>query len=194
MPGVVVVTSAMSGVTNMLIDAALQAAAGNEEAYQNAQTALIEKHEAVLTQFIEDEEERNTLRTGTETRLKEFTRLCSSIAILGELTPRGLDVVSGMGERLSAPILAGVLRANGMAAEFIDAGDIVVTDAVHGGAEPLMDLTTEKSRARLLPLIEAGVVPVITGFVASTQEGARGRMLLVSFIACTPQSWVWFCA
>ena len=61
--------------------------------------------------------------------------------MLGELTERGLDVVSGLGERLNAPLLAAVLRANGIAAEAVDAVDLVVTDKVFGGAEPIMSLT-----------------------------------------------------
>jgi aspartate kinase len=106
-----------------------------------------------------------------EERLLEFDRLCSSIAVLGELTKRGLDLVSGLGERINAPLLAAVLRARGVHAEAVDAVEIVVTDKVFGEAEPIMDATAERTRARLLPLIEGGVVPVVTGFVGATADG-----------------------
>src|SRR5690606_29876466 len=98
-------------------------------------------------------------------------RLCSSIAVLGELTHRGLDVVSGLGERLAAPLLAAVLRARGVAAEYVDATELVVTDAIFGGAAPQMELTEPRSRARLQPLIDQGIVPVITGFIGATADG-----------------------
>lgn len=170
-PGVVVVTSAMSGVTNLLIAAATQAEAGDEGSHYAAAETLHQKHLAVLEHFIQDGQERTALMELTDARLRDFDRLCSSIAVLGELTDRGLDVVSGLGERLSAPILAAVLRTAGTPAEYVDATEIVVTDAVHGGAEPLMDLTEERCRARLLPLIEQGIVPVVTGFVGATVKG-----------------------
>jgi len=170
-PGVVVVTSAMSGVTNLLIAAASQAEAGDENNHYAAAATLHGKHLAILEHFVANADERAALIDLIDIRLRDFDRLCSSIAVLGELTDRGLDVVSGLGERLSAPILAAVLRANGTPAEYVDATEIVITDTVHGGAEPLMDLTEERCRARLLPLIEQGIVPVITGFVGATVKG-----------------------
>ena len=170
-PGAVVVTSAMSGVTNTLIHAAKQAAKGNEAPYQQAQETLLVKHQQVASHFIQDGQERAALGRLFEERLTEFRRLCGSIAVLGELTARGLDVVSGLGERLSAPLLAAVLRGQGIAAEFVDAGELVITDGIFGGAEPLMAPTTERCQARLLPLLAKGIVPVITGFVGSSAEG-----------------------
>ena len=170
-PGVVVVTSAMSGVTNLLIDAAQQAARGNATAHHESTAALAQKHQVIIEHFIADGSERAALDRMLEERLQEFDRLCSSIAVLGELTKRGLDLVSGLGERINAPVLAAVLRAGGVPAEAVDAVEIVVTDKVFGEAEPIMDLTTERTRARLLPLIEGGVVPVVTGFVGATTDG-----------------------
>jgi aspartate kinase len=170
-PGVAVVTSAMSGVTNMLIEAARRAAQGDEEFYQETENNLRVKHQSVVGQFIDDGGERAALGRIFDARLQEFSRLCSSITVLGELTNRGLDVVSGLGERLSAPLLAAVLRAKGIPAEYVDATEIVVTDNVFGGAAPLMAQTTARCLPRLLPLIEKGIVPVITGFVGATVDG-----------------------
>lgn len=170
-PGVVVVTSAMSGVTNLLIDAATKSASGDLEAHRSSIVTLADKHAKVLDALISDPVERDALDTHLNRQLIEFSRLCDSIAVLGELTPRGLDVVSGLGERINAPVLAAILRAHGVASEAVDATEIVVTDGVFGGAEPLMELTTERTRARLLPLTEQGIVPVVTGFVGATQAG-----------------------
>ncbi|MGL4648459.1 MAG: aspartate kinase, partial [Caldilineaceae bacterium] len=170
-PGVVVVTSAMSGVTNLLIDAAQRAARGESAAHHDTTGALAQKHAAIAAEFVRDADERAALEQHLEQKLQEFARLCASIAVLGELTPRGLDLVSGLGERINAPLLAAVLRAHGVAAVPVDAVEIVVTDNVFGAAEPLMDLTTERCRARLLPLLSEGIVPVVTGFVGATAEG-----------------------
>ena len=170
-PGVAIVTSAMSGVTNLLIDAARRAA-DDDDYYLEAADALRVKHQSVAGQLIEDGGERAALGRLFEERLAEFTRLCSSIAVLGELTHRGLDVVSGLGERLSAPLLAAVLRAQGVPAEYVDATEIIVTDSVFGGAAPIMELTTERCRARGCNRSSTwGVVPVITGFIGATVDG-----------------------
>ncbi|MEZ4611904.1 MAG: hypothetical protein R2838_16960 [Caldilineaceae bacterium] len=61
-------------------------------------------------QFIENGADRAALAPVLDDRLHQLERLCGSIAVLGELTNRGLDVVSGLGERMSAPLLAAVLR------------------------------------------------------------------------------------
>lgn len=170
-PGVVVVTSAMSGVTNSLIAAARAAATGDETAHHDVANALLVKHQTVSGHFIDDGSERAAVGHLLDERLHEFDRLCSSIAVLGELTDRGLDVVSGLGEQLSAPLLAAIFRAQGIVAEYVDAREIIVTDDVHDGAEPIMADTTARCRARLLPLIEQGIVPVITGFIGTSQSG-----------------------
>ena len=168
---VVVVTSAMSGVTDVLINAAKAAAAGDRQPYREARDLLMAKHQMVAGQLVADGVERAALGQLFETRLAAFERLCRSVEVLGELTVRGLDVISGVGERLAAPLLAAVLRAQGVAAEWVDAAEVIVTNNTFGSADPLMDLTTQHAQSRLHPLLGGGVVPVITGFVGATAEG-----------------------
>ena len=170
-PGVMVVVSAMSGVTNTLIDAAQTAAAGDETPYRDARSQLLVRHQVVAGQLIEDGVERAALGRLFDNRLREFERLCRSITVLGELTQRGLDVVCGVGERLSAPLLAAVLRARGVKAQFVDAGELIITDDQYGSANPLMGPTVARCRDRLLPMLQSGVVPVVTGFVGATENG-----------------------
>ena len=170
-PGILIVVSAMGGVTNTLIDAAQAAAAGDETPYRDARSQLLVRHQVVAGQLIEDGVERAGLGRLFDNRLREFERLCRSITVLGELTQRGLDVVSGVGERLSAPLLAAVLRANGVKAQFVDAGELIITDDKFGSANPLMASTPTRCRDRLLPMLQSGVVPVVTGFVGATEKG-----------------------
>ncbi|MBK7199118.1 aspartate kinase [Candidatus Amarolinea dominans] len=170
-PQVVVVTSAMSGVTNTLIAAAQAAAGGQEEGYREARVALLVKHQVVAGQLVADGVERAALGRLFDERLRSFERLCRSIAVLGELTNRGLDVVSGLGERLAAPLLAAVLRSQGVHAEAIDATEVLVTDNSFGAASPLLAETRMHCQERLRPLLEGGVVPVLTGFIGATAQG-----------------------
>lgn len=170
-PGVVIVTSAMSSVTNLLIETAQKSTAGNASASQELIATLRQKHLSVINHFLKPGAEREAATRQLEEKLVELERICGGIRVLGELTPRGLDLVSGLGERINAPILAAVLRTRGVAAEAVDAVEIIVTDSIFGGADPLMELTAERSRARLLPLVSQGSVPVVTGFVGATTDG-----------------------
>src|SRR5713101_1861319 len=169
--GCVAVVSAMSGVTNRLIEAAKKAQAGNAGGAAAIVDALREQHEAALASLIPREEERAPIRQRIEEVLAEGRRLCEGTALLRELTPRTLDAISSLGERLSAPLVAAAVRELGLPSEAIEATELIVTDSFHGGAEPQMELTRAKSQARLRPLLEKGIAPVVTGFIGATTEG-----------------------
>jgi aspartokinase/homoserine dehydrogenase 1 len=94
-----------------------------------------------------------------------------SIAMLGELTPRGSDAVASFGEQLSCSILAAVLRERGVRAQAVSATDLIVTDDTFGAAMPRVEATRQRLQAQIVPLLERGAIPVITGFVAATETG-----------------------
>jgi aspartate kinase len=167
----VVVVSAMSGVTNRLIDAAKNAQAGTVAESLAILDALRKQHESALTSLIPQEQDRAPIRKRMEEVLAEGRRLCEGTGLLRELTPRTLDAISSLGERLSAPVVAAAVRALGILSEAVEATELIVTDAFHGSAEPQMQLTREKSQSRLRPLIEKGIVPIVTGFIGATSEG-----------------------
>ena len=168
---VVVVVSAMAGVTDMLIQAARSAADGDDKTFIRIKHALLQKHLQAIGQAVHDEDTWGTLGSDIEAALANFENLCRSIHILGELTPRALDLVSSLGEQFSARIMAATLRDKGLPAEAVMATEIVVTDDTFGNASPLMDLTREKVRVRLGPLLEEGITPVVTGFIGATTNG-----------------------
>jgi len=167
----VAVVSAMSGVTNRLIEAAKKAQAGNAEEAEAILDGLEKQHETALTNLLHDEQKRAHIRQRLELVLAEGSRLCEGTALLRELTPRTLDAISSLGERLSAPLVAAAVHELGVRSEAVDATELIVTDGFHGGAEPQMQLTREKSQAQLRPLLEAGIVPIVTGFIGATAEG-----------------------
>jgi aspartate kinase len=168
---IVVATSAMSKVTDALINAARRAAEGDAQAYIAVTRALLDQHLVALDDAIENSAARVALRDQIEHKLNGLLELCNSIAVLGELTPRALDTIASLGERLIAPVLAQALREAGARAEPIEATELIVTDDNFTSAEPLLDATREKSRARLIPLIDADVIPVVTGFIGATRAG-----------------------
>ena len=170
-PGTIVVTSAMGGVTDKLIYSVHAAANGNEQPYHETKSELLMKHREVAESIIPNSKERASLNQIWEERLNEFERLCHSIAVLGELTARGLDVVSGIGEQLSSPLLAAAIRAQGSQSQLVDARKIIITDNNHGGANPNMSSIAKRCHEHLLQLIERDIIPVLGGFIASSEEG-----------------------
>jgi len=119
--GCVTVVSAMSGVTNRLIEAAKKAQAGNADEAAAILHALRRQHESALTSLIPQEKERERISQRIEEVLAEGRRLCDGTALLRELTPRTLDAISSLGERLSAPLVAATIRELELPSEAIEA-------------------------------------------------------------------------
>jgi aspartate kinase len=168
---VVVVVSAMSGVTNMLIAAGKKASTGDESAADALVESLQTKHHECVGNLISDIDRRRELLVEIDKLIERAANYCRGCALLGELSPRALDVIAGTGERLTARITAAVLREMGYRGVAFDATDLIVTDEVHGGARPLDAPTREKTQAALAPLLEAGGIPVATGYIAATAKG-----------------------
>lgn len=168
---IVIVVSAMSGVTNHLIEAAHRAQANDREHLSRLLGILRKQHDEALAMLVTSAEHRARLEECMGGIFTSGERLCEGTLLLRELTPRTLDSIASLGERLSAPLLAGVLEEMGVASEPVEATELIVTDARHGAAEPLMDATRSRSRSTLGPMLERGAVPVVTGFIGATEHG-----------------------
>ncbi len=171
---VVVVVSAMNAptlrTTNTLIEAARAAAQGDSRVAAQAAPALLALH-MEAARALASAEECAELEPQLREMLNYVSDLSRSIAVLGELTPRALDLLSGQGERCNARLVAAALRSAGVAARAVDATEVIVTDANFGDAAPDMDATRAQSQRVLLPLLEQGMVPVVTGFIGATPGG-----------------------
>jgi aspartokinase/homoserine dehydrogenase 1 len=168
---VVVVVSAMSGVTDLLLRGARQAEQGDIETAHRAHKEMLSRHTAVIDHFLAGRPEGEALRQEIAALLDEFDTLCHSIKVLGELTPRALDVIGGMGERMNVRQVAAILAARGLETRALEATQLIVTDSNYGAASPLMPQTTRRSQDVLVPLMDAGIVPVVTGFIGASEEG-----------------------
>ena len=163
----VVVVSALSGVTDSLAAMAGDAVAGNS-GYVERIDALSARHLEIAGRFLSGGE-LDAAGVEIVALIGEFSRVLEGVALLGELSPRTLDLVMSFGERLSAGLLARVLDANGIRAEFLDARKLVKATGDFGGARYLKDETEANIRA----FFSGGDGPlrVATGFIASTEEG-----------------------
>ncbi len=131
---VAVVVSAMSGVTNRLIEAANQSKTQNESAVAEIFALLRKQHDEAATALLHSSVQRKRLQSKLHDLFAEGERLCQGTILLRELTPRTLDAISGLGERLCAPLVAAALAEIGVLSEALDATELVVTDSYHGGA------------------------------------------------------------
>ena len=168
---VVVVVSAMGGVTNRLIEAAHASASGNMRAAGELAETLRQQHHRAVEVLVSNDEKRAQLAAEIEKIITEVTSLCRGTALLRELTLRALDAISSAGERLSARLLAHALCELGLKGVAVEATELIVTDNTSGRAEPLMAETRAQATERLLPLLAEDSVPVVTGFIGATAEG-----------------------
>jgi aspartate kinase len=167
----VVVVSAMSGVTDALIESARTAVTEEEEDFRGIIADLRARHHDTIEALLPKDDERETLLSTVDNLLDELGAFCHSIHILGEITPRAMDAITGTGERMNARTVAAVLRHKGGKSESVDATKLIVTDDKYQNAAPLMDKTRAKIQERLEPMLEDGIVPIVTGFIGATEEG-----------------------
>jgi len=167
-PRVAVVVSAMSGVTDALLAGAQAAARGDEALVAQIVTQLRSRHLETLQALAPGAQE---VQAKILTYVDEFAALCHAIGILGEASPRALDAIASLGERMSAPLIAAALTNAGLPATAIDSAQVVVTDAVYQSASPDMEATRARVDTMLQPLLAQGITPVITGFIGATPAG-----------------------
>lgn len=170
-PALAVIVSAMSGVTDMLLEGANTAANGDSETFRRLARELRTKHESAITGLLNSAMEQQAVRDRVFSYLAEFENLCHAVNTLGEVSPRAHDAISSLGERMSVLILAARLRQMGLASEAVDASEFIVTDDHFGAANPLMEETTAHAEKRLREKMNKGEVPVITGFIGATKSG-----------------------
>ncbi len=167
---VLVVVSAMSKITDLLLDTMRHAEAGDRPGMETNLAVLRSRHEDACRELLPETRQAAVL-AAIHGLIAEFERIANGMAMLNERPPRSVDEAVAVGERLSALLVAECLNAEGTPAAAVNAWEVVVTDAVFGNASPLMEPTREKAAARLRPLLERRLVPVVTGFNGATADG-----------------------
>ena len=167
----IVVVSALSGATNALIAIAELAAAGKLTPAIEQVEALRERHLATIAELLGADAGAEEQAADESALFDELAHLVEALSVLGHLTPRSLDAMSALGERLSAPIVAAAFTRAGINAVLVDARAVMKTDAEFGRATPLPELIAAACREQIAPLVHAGKVPVLGGYIGSTADG-----------------------
>jgi aspartokinase/homoserine dehydrogenase 1 len=167
---VAIVVSAMSKVTDLLLEVLRRAEACDSAGVESDIGKLRKRHIETCCELL-PEGAREPVLEELHRLIAEFERIANGVCMLGEAPPRSADEAVAIGERLSVLLMAAYLESQGTPAVPVNAATVIVTDAVFGNATPLMDLTREQARAKLLPMLEGGVLPVVTGFNGATADG-----------------------
>lgn len=167
----IVVASAMAGVTNTLLETAQLALRRETDQVKKNVETLKEKHLNVANTLLKDAVRHRELIQRQSALIDDLANLYRGVSLLKELSVRSIDAIASFGETLSCLQLAAILKDNAVNAEFVDARTIIRTDNHFGEAAVDFSATNEKVKAALLPLIGKEIVPVITGFIGSTEDG-----------------------
>ena len=166
----VVVVSAMAKVTDQLLNMARAAGNGDRKTALDLARSLRERHYTTAGEL---------LGTGVFTKFhseleadfEALDELLRGITAVGELTPRTTDHVAAYGEMLSSKIVAAAFSALGMDAALVDSRECLVTDNAHTRAAPLFDETNLRLKDKVQPVVDAGSIPVMGGFIGATKAG-----------------------
>ena len=166
-----VVVSAMSGVTDQLLESARAAAAGDQSRYMCINADIRAKHFTVFEELISSESQRSAVAVELDQLLTAHLELCEAIRILGEATPRICDSIVSFGERLSSRLITAIMVSEGLPVKQFDSSQFVITDSNFQDADPLWDETESRISEQLSSVLRDGVTPVITGFIGATPDG-----------------------
>ena len=168
---IVVVISAFSGVTDLLLNTASQMVTGKSEHLPTVIDELTRRHHTVAESLIKNPVELAAVKQDVDTVITGLASLYRAIAILGEATPRALDAVAATGERLSVRVLSAAIRTAGIPSEYIEATRLIRSDNHFQDAHPDFNETRRLVAQELIPVLEQGKIPVVTGFIAATVDG-----------------------
>ena len=167
---VVVVVSAFSKVTDLILGVLNSARTGDAQKVEEGLHQLADRHQRVVSELFQGATQKSVASEVqlTLSRLREF---CSALLLLGSATPQVMDMVLPLGEQLSAHVFAACLNDVGAKGVFIDSARVLATDDKFGDATPDMDTTRRQCREVLSPLLEKGQIPVVMGYSGATSGG-----------------------
>ena len=170
---VVVVVSAMKGVTDRLLGIAQTLGARKHERARLEAEALLRLHLDVLRDLALDSDEYDRVARELNSLGRDLLHEVS--ARRNGVSPTAAaefsDRLASFGERFSARLFAAALEDSGVPAVPVSSSEFVLTCDTFSDAKPHLEQTKERGREVLLPLLAAGIVPVVTGFIGATPDG-----------------------
>lgn len=186
----VVVVSALSGVTDLLISAGKKASK-KEITYEDIVYDIETKHNEVIEKLISSNE-KNQIKNTIKNNIHHLKTLLDGCYLLGELSERTADTIAGFGELLSSQIIAEALKSKIKNSKFKDSRELIKTDSRYGQA----NVNFEQTKSLISDYFTSSTsqIVVLPGFIASNQEGQTttlgrgGSDYTAAIIAATTKS------
>ena len=197
---VVVVVSAMAGVTDLIFKTIEAARHGDSVATKTH----LQKFESVHRELIGslfDPTHHAAANDFTAEVISQLQNACHALSALrSDISAQTSDSLVALGERISAWALAGYLQQMGNNAQFVRAENVIVTDSNFGSAAPDIAATRKQCEQGLLPLLDRGIVPVVAGYSGANTQGqsttlGRGgsdySATIIGAAAGADEVWIW---
>ncbi len=170
---IVTVCSAVSGVTDDLIQISKFIQKGNKEKANQLAKTIIKKHKQLAEESITKSQNKKKLIEKLNSDFNELEELLHGMILLGEVTPRSLDYLISFGERLSIILVSFAIQDLGKKSIPLTGKEAgIITDSNFGEAKPLMDTTRIRVSKIIEPLLDKKVIPVVGGFTGADQHGS----------------------
>jgi aspartate kinase len=163
----IVVVSAMSKVTDILLAAAAAAGRNDREEALKLSDALRTRHLNTAAELVKDADRLTSLQLNIHHDFDTLDDLLRGISAVGELTPRTSDNVVSFGERLSSVLVTAAFAQQSIPSSHVDARTVILTDHHYGKAAPDEPAIEAALIEQVLPLIDLARVPVLGGFIGS---------------------------
>ncbi len=201
---IIVIASALEGVTDALLEAAQLASLSNRRGYRRLIANVRARHMTLVDELPLSNDERNALHADIDQLLFDMLDVCQNLSdipaetnVTIESAPQ-IDMIVSVGERLAARVIAALLRENNLRGVALDATELIVTDDIFGNARPDVEATRARINRDLMPMLERDIIPVVTGFIGATLDGRittlgrGGSDYSAAMIGvCTDSSEVW---
>jgi len=196
---VLIVTAALSGVTNRLHQVVRLAQGADRHTYRAEVAALREMHQQATATLNLPGALLQTLWRELDGLFFSLLESCDLLAQKGQASPALSDQIVAMGERFITRIMAAAGRNIGLPSAAVDANRFIITDERHANARPINSLSQRNLNYHLIPLLEQKIIPIITGYIGATEKGAvttlgrGGSDYTATYLASLlPADEVWF--
>ena len=166
----IVVASALAGVTDLLLDGAGHAAAGRADDAHRCGETFRRRHRSAGQALLRSGANRRAVLARIDSAALEYQEICTAVAIIGHLDLRVRDLLVARGEQLSSVLLAAAIVKRRRRAVAVNALNIIATDDQHGGASPILAETTRRARRHLRGLVNRGVIPTVPGYIGAAPD------------------------
>ena len=169
---IVIIISALDGVTDRILDICNHIKEHDKNSLLFFLKEIKEIHSKLAEKLTIDPNEKLELLKLITNLINEFKDILIGVSIMKEVTPKTKDYLLSFGERLSTPIVSYALKSIGLKTIYLNGREVgVLTNSNFGEAQPLMDTTKLRVYHKIEPLLLKKIIPVVTGFIGSDQNG-----------------------